>query len=88
MKTLLLIPILGTFGLYFKPSKTFALGISIVTMLNAIGLYFGMDKKSTEFQYVFQLAWENKEISFGLDGIGINYVLLTTILIPICLLVS
>lgn len=88
MKTLLLIPILGAIGLYFKPSKKFALGISIITMLNAIGLYFGMDKKSSEFQYVFQLAWENKEISFGLDGIGINYVLLTTILIPICLLVS
>lgn len=52
MKTLLLIPILGAFGLYFKPSKRFALAISIVTMFNAIGLYFGMDKKSSEFQYV------------------------------------
>lgn len=33
-------------------------------------------------------SMETKEIAFGIDGISINFVVLTTILIPICILVS
>ena len=47
-----------------------------------------MDKKSSEFQYVEKYIWDTKEIVFGIDGISIYFILLTTILIPICILVS
>lgn len=57
-------------------------------MIEALRLYVIMDKKSTEYQLVEKIVWETKEIAFGLDGISINFVVLTTILIPICILVS
>lgn len=88
MKTLLIIPIIGAISLYFKPSKQWALLISVATMIEALRLYVIMDKKSTEYQLVEKIVWETKEIAFGLDGISINFVVLTTILIPICILVS
>jgi len=88
MKTLLIIPLIGAISLYIKPSKQWALVISVVTMLEALRLYVIMDKKSSEFQFVEKLVWETKEIAFGIDGISINFVVLTTILIPICILVS
>ncbi len=74
--------------MYIKPSKQWALMISVVTMIEAIRIYVIMDKKSSEFQFVEKIVWETKEIAFGIDGISINFVVLTTILIPICILVS
>ncbi len=88
MKTLLIIPIIGAIGLYIKPSKRLALMTSIVMMLESMRIYVMMDKKSTEYQFVERLVWESKELSFGIDGISINFIVLTTILIPICILVS
>jgi len=52
MKTLLILPLIGAISIYFKPSKQWALLISVVTMLEAVRIYVGMDKKSTEYQYV------------------------------------
>ena len=52
MKTLLIIPLIGAISLYFKPSKQWAVIISVGTMIEAIRIYVGMDKKSTEYQYV------------------------------------
>ena len=88
MKTLLILPLLGAISLYFRPSKQWALMISVATMIESLRLYILMDKKSTEYQFVEKIIWETKEIAFGLDGISINFVVLTTILIPICILVS
>jgi len=48
----------------------------------------GLDKTSSEFSHIVKFGWENKSIVFGVDGISIYYILLTTILIPICILVS
>ena len=88
MKTLIIIPIIGAISLYFKPSKQWALLISVAAMIESLRLYVAMDKKSTEFQFVERIIWETKEIAFGIDGISINFVVLTTILIPVCILVS
>ena len=52
MKTLLILPLIGAISIYFKPTKQWALLISVVTMLEAVRIYVGMDKKSTEYQYV------------------------------------
>lgn len=56
MKTLIIIPLIGAISLYFKPSKKWALMISLITMAEAIRLYVGMDKKATEFQYVERIV--------------------------------
>lgn len=52
MKTLLIIPLVGAISLYFKPSKQWALMISVGTMIESFRIYVLMDKKSTEYQFV------------------------------------
>jgi len=88
MTQLFIIPLIGAVALLFNPTKRLALGISLITLLESLRLYIGFDQKSTEFQYVMKYSWFNKEIAFGIDGISIYFVLLTTFLIPICLMVS
>lgn len=56
MKTLLIIPLVGAISLYFKPSKQWALMISVATMIEALRLYVTMDKKSTEYQLVEKIV--------------------------------
>lgn len=54
-------------------------------------LWIFFDNSTTEFQYTFYLPWIsflNHNLSFGLDGISIFFLLLTTFLIPLCLLAS
>lgn len=85
---ILLIPIGGAIALYFKPSKKLALFISMVILLEAIRLGISMDKGIGEFQNVAQFNWGFTQIAFGIDGISINFILLTALLIPICILVS
>jgi NADH:ubiquinone oxidoreductase subunit 4 (subunit M) len=52
MKTLIILPIIGAISLYFKPSKQWALIISVATMIESLRMYVIMDKKSTEYQFV------------------------------------
>lgn len=88
MEALMLIPIIGVIGIYINPSKKLALGISILIMLEAIRVQITMDQEVGGYQKVMSIAWGNQEIGFGMDGISINFVVLTTILIPICILLS
>jgi NADH:ubiquinone oxidoreductase subunit 4 (subunit M) len=88
MTLLFILPLIGAVCLYFYPSKKLALTISIITFLESVRLFIGLDKKSSEFQYIIKYVWDTKEIAFGIDGISINFILLTTILIPICIMVS
>ncbi len=88
MTILLILPIIGAIVQLFTPSKNWALGISVLTFFESIRLYLAFDKSSSDFQYVLNITWFNKELAFGLDGISIYFVLLTTLLIPICILVS
>lgn len=88
MEALMLIPIIGAIGIYINPSKKLALGVSIITMLEAIRIQITMDKEVGGYQKVMSIGWGNQEIGFGMDGISINFVVLTAILIPICILLS
>ena len=90
MTILFLLPLLGAGYIILSPKqpRVTALVVSVMTMLQSIIMYITMDKKSSEYQYVIKTIWINKEIAFGIDGISIYFVLLTTILIPICIMVS
>jgi len=41
-----------------------------------------------EFQQIVSLNLVNINMQFGIDGISIMFILLTTLLIPICILAS
>ncbi|MBF0623332.1 MAG: NADH-quinone oxidoreductase subunit M [Magnetococcales bacterium] len=72
-------------------AKRFALGISLLTFLLSLRLYTGFDTASAEFQFLEESAWLPAfgiAYRMGVDGISLPFVLLTTLLTPICLLGS
>lgn len=60
--------------------------ISIINMIISLIMYIGYDSNNINNQYIGNLMGI-KGIEIGVDGISIYFVLLTTILIPICILV-
>jgi len=54
-------------------------------------LWIFFDKEYSRFQFIYDFAWipsSNLNLSLGIDGISIFFVILTTLLIPLCLLAS
>ena len=92
-----LLPLVGSFLLFLIPStnkfllKLVALNVSCVTFILSLLLWFFFDKSSGTFQYVDKFLWiSSLNINFpiGVDGISLFFILLTTLLIPLCLLTS
>ena len=71
--------------------KTIALNISCATFVLSLFLWIFFNKSVGLFQYVTKFFWIpifNINFSLGLDGISLFFILLTTLLIPLCLLAS
>jgi proton-translocating NADH-quinone oxidoreductase chain M len=92
---LLITPLIGCFGLLFinepKKIKNFSICITFITFFNSLFLFISFDQFITEFQFLFKLNWLqnfNINLIFGIDGISLLFILLTTLLIPLCLLTS
>lgn len=92
-----LFPLLGVVILLFIPdSKTvmirnIALYTSLITFILSITLWIGFDKSTAKFQFVETYSWiplSNIHYTIGVDGISLFFVILTTFLTPICLLVG
>lgn len=65
--------------------------ISLVTFFLSLLLWLGFDASTSKFQFVEVLRWvpsANFEIILGVDGISLFFVVLTTFLVPLCLLFS
>ncbi len=68
-----------------------ALGVSLVTFIASLALWWGFNPASADFQFVERYTWlPDFGISYhvGLDGISLWLVILTTFLTPISLLCS
>ena len=68
-----------------------ALWTSLVTFVLSLFLWFGFDRGTADFQFVEQVDWiPDYRISYhmGVDGISMLFVLLSTLLTPICILAS
>ena len=92
-----LLPLLGAIGVFLLPSKEVqtirrvGLFTSFITFFISLFLWIFFDRSYVRFQFVWDLAWipsSNLNFSLGIDGISIFFVLLTTLLIPLCLLAS
>ena len=97
LSTLILLPLIGAFGMLFIPSryseviKATVLSISLIEFILSLNLWMQFDHSTAKFQFVEVYEWiDNSNIVFylGIDGISLFFVLLTTLLIPICLLAS
>lgn len=71
--------------------KKTALGFSFFLFIYTESLWFLFDMSFNKFQFLLDYSWINffnLTFSLGLDGISYIFVLLTTLLIPLCLLSS
>lgn len=94
---LVLLPVLGSLILLFISNKNIhlirrlGLFFSFLTFFLSLFLWLFFARSYARFQFVFDIVWlssANLNFSLGIDGISIFFVLLTTLLIPICLLAS
>jgi len=67
-----------------------ALGTTTVVFLLALYVYAQFDPSSSAFQFVEEKTWLGQGLTYkmGIDGISLPFVLLTTFLMPICILAS
>jgi NADH-quinone oxidoreductase subunit M len=100
LSVLILLPMLG--GLFLvvanrlypafenrKFGKYGALGISVLTFFLSLVLWYQFDSTTDSMQFIEKHPWMPEydiSYSLGIDGISLYLILLTTFLIPICLL--
>lgn len=94
---ILMFPIFGIFLLIFTPSrqekllKRIALNSACLSFTGSLFLWGFFQNSIGSFQFVLNFLWFpmlNLNISLGVDGISLFFILLTTLLIPLCLLAS
>ena len=94
---ILMLPLLGTFIILFIPSqnksllKLVAFNFSCLTFIASLFLWVFFNKSIGTFQFVEKFYWIsilNINFPIGVDGISLFFILLTTLLIPLCLLAS
>ncbi len=71
-------------------ARGFALWTTVATFLVSLILWVEFDRAEAGFQFVEKADWLGDGISYhmGVDGISVLFVLLTTLITPICILVS
>jgi NADH-quinone oxidoreductase subunit M len=94
------LPLLGALGTMLirgseqevaRNARWAALWTSLLTFIVSLALWFGFDRNDPGFQFVERAAWiPSLNISYhmGVDGISMPFVLLSTLLTPICVLAS
>lgn len=97
LSIILCIPLLGILLLLilpynnYKHLKVTSLVTSSFTFLTSLILWVLFDKSTGEMQFVTRILWVpslNINLTLGIDGISLFFVLLTTLLIFLCLLSS
>jgi len=93
---LLIIPIIGslfilpiaenTIGSHSK-MRTIAITTSLINLLISIFLWLNFDSNTTQFQFVSEFDYLTfGHLNFGVDGISLYFVLLTTFISPIAII--
>jgi NADH-quinone oxidoreductase subunit M len=74
-----------------RNARWVALWTSLTALALSLIVWFGFDRGSAEFQYVERFEWMADfgiAYQMGVDGISMPFVLLSTVLTPICVLAS
>ncbi|TNE57291.1 MAG: NADH-quinone oxidoreductase subunit M [Alphaproteobacteria bacterium] len=71
-------------------ARSVALWVTTVTFLLSLFLWAGFDSSTAEFQFEEKASWLGGNINYhmGVDGISMMFVILTTLLMPLCILAS
>lgn len=98
------IPVIGAIVIMMLPVnevedkvriKTIGLIVTILTLIESIRLWWRFDQTTSEYQFVSKIQWVVESgvgsvnyMMFGIDGISMVFIILTTLLMPITILVS
>ncbi len=97
LSTLIMIPLIGAVAMLLLPrrAETLQRGVAFlttaVTFALSLGLWFGFDRNTPGYQFMERFEWiPSLGITYivGIDGISLLLILLTTLLMPICILAS
>ena len=95
LSSLILLPTIGALFVLFGRStsnynsaKYIALFISVGNFILSLYLWYLFDKNISGFQFVEERKWLEGFINYkvGIDGISILFVILTTFIIPLCII--
>jgi NADH-quinone oxidoreductase subunit M len=94
------VPLIGAAFIFFirgepevvaRNARWTALWFSLGTFVLSLWLWFSFERGTADFQWVEEIAWiPGFDISYkmGVDGISMPFVLLSTLLTPLCILAS
>ncbi len=91
---LIFLPLAGAVAVFFVKETSVrltALGITIADLLISLPLWWLFDASSSEMQFGELAVWITTppiHYRLGLDGISLPLVLMTTVLMPLCVLIS
>ena len=100
LSLLTFVPLFGVFLVLTGPNdpeiagrnaRTVALWTSCVVFLMSLFVWFGFDATTADFQFVEKAEWMPQfgiNYHVGIDGISMLFIMLTTLLTPICILAS
>jgi NADH-quinone oxidoreductase subunit M len=95
LSLLIFSPLLAAVVACFIRSETslrwWTLGFTLAAAAFSLPLYFGFDPSTADFQFKVVLPWIpmfNIHYAVGIDGISLLLVLLTTLVMPLCVLAS
>ena len=92
LSSLILLPTIGALFLLFSKDKNsntgkyVALFTSFVNFLISIYLWYLFDSSTSTFQFVENREWLKGFVNYkvGIDGISILFIILTTLITPLC----
>ncbi len=95
LSTLIFLPLASSLFIFLSKGQKnnfgaiyISLFASIATFILSLFLWYSLDYTSSEFQFVEEKTWINDFIKFklGVDGISILFIILTTLITPICII--
>jgi NADH-quinone oxidoreductase subunit M len=94
LTVLIVLPLAGALAMSFvkdAASRPIALGITVANLLISLPLWWLFDAASSQMQFTEQALWIASppiHYKLGLDGISLPLVIMTTVLMPLCVLIS
>jgi NADH-quinone oxidoreductase subunit M len=87
---LIILPIRGDQAIVNRNARNMALIATLFNFVLSLVVWAQFDNSTADFQMVEKLPWIGDTVSYhlGVDGISVLFVMLTTFLMPICILAS
>ena len=95
LSTLIFLPLVSSLFIFISRGQKnnnsaiyISLFSSLATFIFSLFIWYSMDYTSADFQFLEEQSWINDFIKFklGVDGISILFIVLTTLITPICII--